>query len=289
MPNFHFSEKPILICKDHTVSGKNFELRKDEQYDLLATFPKPALNEMPEYYKSENYISHTDSKSSFFDKVYQLVKSYMLQKKLGWIEKKKPGKGKLLDLGAGTGDFLAEAKKGGWEIAGAEPNEDARKLAAQKGVQLLSNTSSFLDHSFDVISLWHVLEHVPDLDKQIKELYRLLKKDGLLVIAVPNFNSADAAAYSESWAAYDVPRHLYHFSRTSIEKIFEAYGFDMVSEKGLPFDSFYVSLLSEKHKKGRSNPVKAFLQGMRSNFKAGRTGEYSSLVYFLVKSEKRPF
>ncbi len=247
MPEFHFSKEPVLVCKDHTVSGKNFELRKDEEYDLLATFPRPSQEELPEFYKSEDYISHTDSKRSVFDRIYQAVKSYMLQKKIGWIEKRKPCKGNLLDLGAGTGDFLAEAKKSGWKIFGAEPNSGARDLAAQKGINLLPDTSSFEDHSFDVITMWHVLEHVPDLDVQIKELDRLLKKDGLLVIAVPNFKSADAKTYSENWAAYDVPRHLFHFSGTAIKKIFGEKGFSLTSQKGLIFDSFYVSLLSEKH------------------------------------------
>ncbi|MGB7785922.1 MAG: class I SAM-dependent methyltransferase [Salinimicrobium sp.] len=284
MPEFNFLKEPVLVCEDHTVSGKRFELRKDEQYDLLATFPRPSLEELPEFYKSEDYISHTDSKKSIFDRIYQAVKSYMLQKKIGWIEKRKSGKGNLLDLGAGTGDFLAEAKKSGWKIFGAEPNSGARDLAAQKGVELLSDTSSFKDHSFDVITMWHVLEHVPDLDTQIKELDRLLKKDGLLVIAVPNFKSADAKAYSESWAAYDVPRHLFHFSRTAIKKIFGERGFSLTSQKGLFFDSFYVSLLSEKIQTGHSNPVKAFWRGLSSNLSARRTGEYSSLVYFLKKS-----
>ena len=284
MPEFNFSEEPVLICKDYTVSGKSFELRRDEQYDLLATFPRPTLKELPDFYKSEKYISHTDSKRSFFDRIYQTVKSYMLQKKIGWIEEKKPAKGEILDLGAGTGDFLAEAKKNGWEVAGVEPNEGARKLAAEKGVRLLEDTSEFSEHSFDVISMWHVLEHVPDLDEQIKELYRLLKPDGLLIIAVPNFNSDDAKKYSESWAAYDVPRHLYHFSKKAIKNIFGEYDFKLTSVKGLLFDSFYVSLLSEKQQKNSLGPVKAFLNGLISNLKAKNTGEYSSLVYFLQKS-----
>ena len=284
MPEFNFSKEPVLVCKDHTVSGKTFELRKDEEYDLLATFPRPSQEELPEFYKSEDYISHTDSKKSFFDRIYQAVKSYMLQKKIGWIENRKPGRGNILDLGAGTGDFLEEAKKKGWNIFGAEPNSGARDLAAQKGVNLLPDTSTFEDHSFDVITMWHVLEHVPDLDYQIKELDRLLKDDGILVIAVPNFKSADAKAYSKFWAAYDVPRHLFHFSGTAIKKIFGEKGFSLTSQKGLIFDSFYVSLLSEKHQTGHSNPVKAFWRGLSSNLSAQKSGEYSSLVYFLKKS-----
>ena len=208
----------------------------------------------------------------------------MLRKKIKWIESEKKEKGKILDFGAGTGDFLLEAKNNGWEVFGTEPNPDARKLASEKKVDLEKDTSTFPSEGFDVITLWHVLEHVPDLEKQIEELKRLLKKDGLLIIAVPNFKSYDAFKYQEDWAAFDVPRHLFHFSRTAIRKIFGEHSFEVVQEKPLWFDAFYVSLLSEKYKKGKSNPLKAFLTGATSNQKARSTGEYSSLAYFLKKS-----
>ena len=283
MPDFNFSEKPVLICKDHTVSGEHFELKQDPEFDLLGTFPRPAEDKLPEYYKSEDYISHTDSKASIFDRTYQAVKSYMLKKKLNWITSQTKGTGRMLDFGAGTGDFLLEAKRKGWQVEGIEPNNDARRLASQKGIDLKKTTDNFEAGSFDVISLWHVLEHVPDLDKQILELKRLLKKNGLLVIAVPNFKSYDAQKYGEHWAAYDVPRHLYHFSQTSIEKIFLEFSFDMLKKKPLKFDAFYVSLLSEKYRTGKSNPLKAFCTGTKSNRRARTSGEYSSLAYFLQK------
>ena len=280
-----FSEKPFLKVKDHTVSGKIFELRKDSELDLLATFPRPEIEELPEYYKSEKYISHTDSEKGIFDRAYQLVKSLMLGQKLKWIDNQKPVKGNLLDLGAGTGDFLAAAKKKGWTIHGVEPNSGARKLASEKSVLLEETSSSFPEDFFDVITMWHVLEHVPNLEEQILELDRLLKKDGLLVIAVPNFNSYDAGVYKEHWAAYDVPRHLYHFSRRSIAALFSKFSFTVIKEKPLVFDSFYVSLLSEKYQSQKSSFLKGFFTGLRSNLRANQTGEYSSIAYFLKKSQ----
>ncbi|MHA6278986.1 class I SAM-dependent methyltransferase [Salinimicrobium sp. CAU 1759] len=280
-----FSEKASLICKDHTVTGEAFELRKAKNLELLVTFPQPDLDKLPAYYKSENYISHTDSKKGFLDKVYQKVKDLMLSKKLNWIKKEKSGQGKILDIGAGTGDFLLSAKKRGWKVFGAEPNSGARDLASKKGLELNESTSSFPSHSFDVITMWHVLEHVPDLEEQIVELHRLLKPDGLLVIAVPNYKSYDARKYKEFWAAYDVPRHLYHFSPTSIKKIFYSAGFFLTSQKGLFFDSFYVSLLSEKYATGASNIPRAIFTGALSNLKARTTGNYSSLAYFFRKSQ----
>ena len=279
-----FSEKPVLVCKDHTVSGEYFELRKAKDLDLLATFPRPDLEQLPSYYKSENYISHTDSKKGFFDKVYQQVKNLMLKNKLNWIEKEEIPGAKILDIGAGTGDFLRAAKNRNWEVFGVEPNPDARKLASEKGVELEKTTASFPDQSFDVITMWHVLEHVPDLEEQIKELDRLLKPNGLLVIAVPNFKSDDAKKYKENWAAYDVPRHLYHFSPSAIKKIFNSTGFLLTSQKGLFFDSFYVSLLSEKYSSGSGNFLRAGYNGITSNLKARSSGNYSSLAYFLKKS-----
>ncbi|MFD2517369.1 class I SAM-dependent methyltransferase [Salinimicrobium flavum] len=284
MPSTNYEEKPFLICKDHTVSGRFFELKKDEDLDLLVTHPRPEIEKLPEYYKSENYISHTDSKKTFFDKIYHLIRSYMLRKKLSWIKKAKKEKGNLLDIGAGTGDFLKEAKEQDWKISGVEPNTGAREIAYKKGVHLKADTSSFPSDHFDVITMWHVLEHVPDLDIQIAELDRLLKRDGLLVIAVPNYNSYDAILYKEFWAAYDVPRHLYHFSRHSIRKVFRKFSFKVCSEKGLPFDAFYVSLLSEKNRYGKSHPLKAFFNGLRSNLEARWTKEYSSIAYFIKKS-----
>lgn len=284
-----FSEKPVLVCKDHTVSGEFFELRKEMEMDLLATFPRPDLDRLPDYYKSEKYISHTDSKKGFLDRIYQQVKSLMLKNKLNWIQNEKSRLGKILDIGAGTGDFLLAAKKRGWEIFGAEPNSGARKLASKKGLELEERTSTFPDHNFDVITMWHVLEHVPNLNEQLEELHRLLKPDGLLVIAVPNFKSYDAQKYKENWAAYDVPRHLYHFSPSAVNKIFSQAGFSVTSQKGLLFDAFYVSLLSEKYTTGSPNLPGAISTGLTSNIKARTTGNYSSLAYFLRKTKKNAF
>ena len=273
----------LLKCKDHTVSGNEYELRYDQKRDMLVTFPQPALRELPEFYKSEDYISHTDSSSSFFEKIYQMVKTYMIDKKIKWIEKEGTNGKDLLDIGAGTGDFLFRAKSKGWNVKGTEPNIKARELASKKGISLTEDSSGFPSASFHVITMWHVLEHVPNLEEQIKELKRLLKKDGLLVIAVPNFKSYDAEKYKNFWAAYDVPRHLWHFSRSSIQNIFDPHGFEIEKTRGLEFDAFYVSLLSEKYKSGSSFSISALWTGLLSNLKAKSTKEYSSIAYFLRK------
>jgi len=278
------SNTVYITCKDHTVSGEEFELILDPELDLLVTTPKPDIEALPSYYKSEDYISHTDSKNSITDKVYQSVKKRMLSKKLSWIESLFPEQGKLLDIGAGTGEFLLTAKNNGWEVKGIEPDENARLLAKQKGIKLVPDSAKFKSEKFDVITMWHVFEHVYDLKNQIIELEQLLKKDGLLIIAVPNFKSYDALYYKEYWAAFDVPRHLWHFSRKSFEKLFSGTTLSKFDEKPLLYDSFYVSLLSEKYMTNKSNFLKAFLIGLKSNFKAKKSSEYSSIAYFFRKS-----
>lgn len=275
--------KTFLKLKDHAVSGKKFELILDEELQLLKTFPKPELEELPEFYESENYISHTDSTSSWTDRLYQRVKILMIRQKLEWIEEVLNRKGTLLDIGAGTGDFMVGARNKGWNTEGVEPSSVARKRASGKNIELKEETSKFPESYFDVITMWHVLEHVPDPETQILEMDRILKSDGLIVVAVPNYKSFDAKKYEEFWAAYDVPRHLWHFSETSIKKIFSRHGFEVVKSKGLIFDSFYVSILSEKYRTGNRNFLRGFFFGLVSNLSAVWTGEFSSAAYFIRK------
>ncbi|HSN48955.1 MAG TPA: class I SAM-dependent methyltransferase [Flavobacterium sp.] len=275
------NKKHFLTVKDYSVSKETFELYHDETLDMLITSPQPSLENLGKYYESEDYISHTDNKRSLFEKLYHFIKSIALKNKLNLINSLQPNKGRILDIGAGTGDFLSVAKNDGWQIIGVEPSDKAKAIAKNKGVSFVAETSELENHSFDVISMWHVLEHVPDLDKQIKELKRLLKPTGTLIIAVPNFKSFDAKHYGKFWAAYDVPIHFWHFSKTAIKLLFEKE--EMKLEKVLPmkFDSFYVSLLSEKYKSGKMNFIKAFFIGLRSNWKASRHSEYSSHIYIL--------
>ena len=278
----NFSNQNVYIkVQDHSVSKENFELLLDPELELLKTHPQPALEKLGAYYESEDYISHTDAKRSLFEKIYHWVKSYSLKKKVGIINSYQPQKGHLLDIGAGTGDFLVTAKAAGWQVTGIEPNKNAKKLAISKGVSFENTVESIENQQFDVITMWHVLEHVPDVEKQIKELKRLLTPTGTLIIAVPNYKSFDAQHYGAFWAAYDVPRHLWHFSKTSIEKLVSREKMKVVKILPMIFDSFYVSLLSEKYKNGKMNFISAFWIGLRSNLKAKRSKEYSSHIYVI--------
>lgn len=275
----------FLKVKDHSVSGEEFELLLNEELGLLKTHPQPSAENLGRYYESDDYISHTDGKRSLFEKLYHAVKQKALRDKISLIQDFKPSKGNLLDIGAGTGDFLIEAKKSGWVTTGIEPSDKAKSIAKQKGVVFSEALSAIQNHSQDVITMWHVLEHVPDVEAQIKELKRILKPDGVLIVAVPNFNSYDAKHYGAYWAAYDVPRHLWHFSKTAIKKLFAAEEMDLVKIAPMKFDSFYVSLLSEKYKTGKMNFIGGFLTGLKSNLKAAQNFEYSSHIYVLKNTK----
>jgi len=273
--------KSYLKTKDYSISQEEFQLLYDEELDMLVTSPQP--KNLEKYYESEVYISHTDSKKTLVDKLYQIVKSYSLKKKVSLLNSFNSSEKTLLDIGAGTGDFLATAKRQDWTVEGVEPNASARGKAKDKGVVLFSDLKEVSNNKFDVITLWHVLEHLPNLDKQIETIVSLLKENGTLVIAVPNFKSYDANYYGNFWAAFDVPRHLWHFSKNSIERIFATHKMQLVKTKPMLFDSFYVSLLSEKYKSGKQNIIKAFRTGLKSNIRGNRSKEYSSHVYILKK------
>lgn len=275
------NKKHFLTVTDYSVSKEVFDLYQDEELDMLITHPKPGLDVLGSYYESADYISHTDSKRSLFEKVYHFIKGIALKNKLNLINSLQPNKGKILDIGAGTGEFLSVAQQNGWNTTGVEPSEKAKQIAINKGVSFVEALAQLENQTFDVITMWHVLEHVPDLNHQIKELKRLLKPSGYLIVAVPNFNSFDAQHYGKFWAAYDVPIHFWHFSKTAIQKLFQKEQMELVKILPMKFDSFYVSLLSEKYKSGRMNYVKAFFIGLWSNIKAKSDMEYSSHIYIL--------
>jgi 2-polyprenyl-3-methyl-5-hydroxy-6-metoxy-1,4-benzoquinol methylase len=275
------NKKHYLSITDHSVTKEVFDLYYDEELDMMITHPQPGLDELGKYYESVDYISHTDSKRSLFEYAYHIVKSIALKNKRNLINSLQPNKGRILDIGSGTGEFLSVAKKNGWKTIGVEPSDKAKQIAINKGISFVANLSELQNHSFDVITMWHVLEHVPDLEHQIKELKRLLKPTGSLIIAVPNFKSFDAQHYGKFWAAYDVPIHFWHFSKTAIQKLFHKEQMELVQIIPMKFDSFYVSLLSEKYKNGKINFFKAFLIGLRSNQKAKSSLEYSSHIYVL--------
>ncbi|MCA1965369.1 MAG: class I SAM-dependent methyltransferase [Flavobacterium sp.] len=274
-------DKSFITVKDFSVSGESFSLLLNEEYQILKTHPQPTLDKLGSYYEFEDYISHTDGKRTLFEKMYHFIKRKAIRDKVKLINSYQPVKGRILDIGAGTGDFLLECKNQNWDILGIEPNDKAKGIALGKGIKFGDTIEKLESNSFDVITMWHVLEHVPDVEHQVAELKRLLKPSGTIIIAVPNFKSYDANHYKEFWAAYDVPRHLWHFSKTAIEKLFDKQNMNLEDIKPMWFDSFYVSLLSEKYKTGKMNFISGFFIGLISNMSGFFKKEFSSHIYVL--------
>lgn len=270
----------FLETMDFMVSKENFSIVKIENKEYLQTYPIPF--DLDSYYKSDEYLSHTDAKNNLFSKAYQGVKKITLWQKLNSIDSLKSNHKKLLDIGAGTADFLSLAQKKDWEVYGVEPNENARNIAASKKIELFDSLENIKDSKFDVITMWHVLEHIPDLDKTINKIKNLLNPNGLLIVAVPNYNCWDAKKYGKYWAAYDVPRHIWHFNRSSMNTLFSE-DFKLLKTRPMWFDSFYVCLLSEKYCSGKMNWIKGVVNGFFSNFKAIFSKEYSSITYYYQK------
>jgi 2-polyprenyl-3-methyl-5-hydroxy-6-metoxy-1,4-benzoquinol methylase len=273
---------PFIECVDYTVSKKKFTIVKCEACDFHFTNPIPVAKEIGEYYKSESYISHSSSSKGLINKIYHKVRTYTLKQKVKLIQSKTNGLDHL-DIGAGTGHFINATTQAGFNTLGLEPDKDARQLANSTfkvNIQPLDELHKLEDNSRDVITLWHVLEHVYDLQKDVTKMTSILKEDGVMIVAVPNRNSYDAKKYKEFWAAYDLPIHLYHFVPNDIRNLFGQFNMEVKEVLPMKFDSYYVSMLSEKYKGG--NIVSAFVTGLKSNMKADDES-YSSQIYILKK------
>ena len=277
--NTQFSN--YLICTDHCVSEESFALIKCSKCELVFTNPRPTEDKLPGYYQSEEYISHTNKATSPINLIYKIVRNYTLKQKLKLLNSLSD-KGTILDYGCGTGNFLHTCKQSGWNTYGYEPDTKAKSLAIENDIQIV-NSLKEIHQEIDVISAWHVIEHVNKLRETLKKLRSLLKKGGFMIIAVPNIQSLDAKHYREYWAAYDVPRHLYHFSQQSFGKLIAKSKLSLVDTLPMKFDAYYVSMLSERYKTGKNNYLKAIDIARRSNTEAIKTGEYSSLIYILQK------
>ncbi len=273
--------------KDYSITGEWFALKECSLCHLKATYPQPNEAEIGRYYASEDYISHSDTKSGLINRLYHTAREYMLKKKYSWV-RQASGKesGTLLDVGAGTGHFAHFMQLKGWQVTALEPDEKARKVAAEKlgiNIQPLESLGNQKAGSYDVITLWHVLEHVHDLSGYMDHFRSILKPDGVLMIAVPNYTSTDAHKYGAEWAAYDVPRHLWHFSPTSMEKLMARHHFTLTEKIPMTLDAFYVSMLSEKYKGNDVfGSIGGFVSGLQTLMAAGNNVDKASSVIYIA-------
>jgi 2-polyprenyl-3-methyl-5-hydroxy-6-metoxy-1,4-benzoquinol methylase len=294
----HYSHCPVcssekitaqLSAEDYTVSHQKFSIWHCTDCSVRFTQDVPAQDAIGPYYQSDNYISHSDTKKGFVNALYHRVRKRTLNAKRELLSAETGmTKGSVLDIGCGTGAFLHTMQTAGWQITGLEPDDTARKKAAELyGLHPMSPGKLFElpASSFNAIAMWHVLEHVHELHAYIKQLANLVAPGGKIFIAVPNYTSQDAVLYNECWAAYDVPRHLYHFSPASMRKLLAQYNLNVKAVKPMWFDSFYVSMLSEQYKNGKGNIIKAFWNGFVSNCKALANKERCSSVIYIIEKK----
>lgn len=275
-----------MICDDYSVSKESFAIMKCSNCELLLTSPRPSKDEIGSYYQSEDYISHTNQANNLINWVYKIARNYTLRKKFKLI-KRLASKESILDYGCGTGHLLNYIQQNkSWKTLGIEPDETARTIAiGDHGLNVVSSIEELPDKKFGIITLWHVLEHVHDLNETIQALKKHLSKKGRLVIAVPNHKSFDEQIYQQHWAAYDVPRHLYHFNQLTIKELMKYNKFTLEETIPMKLDAYYVSMLSEKHKTGKINYLKSVINGWKSNTWARKNNKnYSSLIYIFKQA-----
>lgn len=279
-----------IRCKDNFLTGEEYDLYRCDYCNFVFTQAHPEEGAMTRYYKSEEYISHSDTSKGLSNKLYRLVRNLMLVRKVKLIKKITGiGKGNLLDVGCGTGYFGGAMQDEGWKVTGIEMDEDARKFASSRfNMNVISpgDISTLPTGSFDCITLWHVLEHFHNPYEYFSEIRRLLKPGGLCLVALPNRNSFDAQHYGTLWAAYDVPRHVWHFEPSTFNQFAKKAGFRCFGIRNLPFDVFYISILSEKYKGSGLSFVRGMINGklfyIRSLFNIKRS---SSILYLLRESQ----
>lgn len=275
-----------LTAKDYFFTQETFQIMKCNSCEFLFTNPRPNSTELNRYYQTDEYLSHATTKKTIISVIYSFLRSVSIKRKYSLISKIKL-KGKILDIGCGTGEVLNYFNQKGWETLGIEPAETPRNFAVTNyGLSVFdeSHLNNLQSASFDIITMWHVLEHVSELNERISQVKRILKNDGTLFIAVPNSKSWDAGHYKNFWAAWDLPRHLYHFSTISMTNLMTKHSLSIEKIHPMKFDSYYVSMLSEKYQSGKTNYIKSVLTGFRSNHSAKHHScNYSSLIFQVKK------
>ncbi|MDP1621813.1 MAG: methyltransferase domain-containing protein [Bacteroidales bacterium] len=282
------SFSPFLDIKDHFLTGELFSIQKCDTCGFKFIDPRPDKMEIGRYYQSEDYISHDAKKSNIISRIYKLVRVVSIKSKYILV-RKHVQHGMILDIGCGTGEFLHYCNSRGFDVTGVEPNDKANQYAQEvNGIPVFKRLSEMPENQgcFHCITMWHVLEHVHDLNETIRLVKSRLHPDGIFIVAVPNCNSWDAKEYGKFWAAYDVPRHLYHFTAATMKKLVANHGFEIRKKIPQKFDAYYVSMLSEKYRTGRNNYFKALFFGFWSNLQAGKYDRGSSSQIFVLSLKK---
>lgn len=281
--------KPHVECEDHLVSHRKFAVIVCGQCGMGMTQNAPSPVHIGAYYKSENYISHSDTRKGLVNGIYHRVRNLMLTRKQKLLERMSDGQRRnLLDIGCGTGYFINHMKDNGWKVHGTEIDPDARRIASEQLGQEISDSVGIFDlptDEYDVITMWHVLEHVYELDDYLRQIGLLIRKGGYFIVAVPNYTCYDARKYKGHWAAYDLPRHLWHFSPNAIKQLIEGFGFQLIDKKRMPFDPFYISIMSENYRNNSLGLITGGFSGVISYGKSLSDIDKSSSIIYVFRKQ----
>lgn len=279
--------KPVFATQDYLVSGESFDIMECSLCHLRLTSPIPEKADIASYYESEDYISHAEESKGLFDSIYNMVRSYMLGRKTSIVKRSSgSNEGSMLDIGSGAGHFVNKMKNHGWDVKGVDASPKAREMVSSRfGIEVVSPDEWMnSEKTYDVVTCWHSLEHVHEPWEFLQKIKQQLNENGILLVALPNYHSTDSKKYGADWAAYDTPRHLYHFTPASIEKIMDQNGFYVKRSYRMNFDPFYVSILSAKHQ--GSSTISGILNGFISwCISVFQKEKCSSLIYIMKVNE----
>jgi 2-polyprenyl-3-methyl-5-hydroxy-6-metoxy-1,4-benzoquinol methylase len=282
----NYELRDLYSCKDTIVSQETFHVKQCTTCGLGITTPRPGPEAIDRYYRSEDYISHSGKARGLTGTLYRFARKFTTRWKRTLVEEHAL-KGSILDVGCGTGEFLKEMQNSQWHITGSEPSADARNKAISltKG-PILAHIQDLNSRQFDAITLWHVLEHVQNLHQTVQTLQTILKPQGVIFIAVPNYCAPEAIRYRQHWAGFDVPRHLWHFTKDSMTKLLKQHQLQIKTILPMKLDAYYISLLSEQNKNSSAATryIRAFLSGLKSNIKASIDINHSSLIYIAKRA-----
>lgn len=275
-------------CKDHFATGEFFDIYKCSDCSFVFTQDVPDEKEIGRYYDTPSYVSHSNTDKGIINKLYHIVRRIMLRRKAGLVKRLTMLRnGRLLDYGAGIGYFAHAMKEADWDVTAIDKSPQARQSAKQNlgiNIEPEEYLSTIEDGTFDVITMWHVMEHIQEIHDFWDTLYRILDESGILIIAVPNCSSYDAETYRENWAAYDTPRHLWHFTPSTIMEFGRRHKFILERQETMPFDGFYISMLSERYKGARCATLRGLWNGFLGWIASfDKTSASSSIIYVFRK------
>lgn len=274
--------------RDHGISQEDFRIVECSDCKFRFTQNPPDESVIGPYYETSKYISHSADSTTLINRVYYAVRDNMLAQKYKLIRQYTDGKN-FIDIGCGLGYFLNYIKQKNNTVFGIEKSESTAAIVRDKFNITVESPEFFLENKiekkYDVVSMWHVLEHLYNPKNYISSIQKIIHDQSIIIIALPNHQSWDGRHYKEYWAGYDVPRHLWHFDASSINTLMSDLGFRCINMHRLPYDAFYVSLLSERYRGNFLSTIRAMFAGVISSIKSWMDVKQTSSIIYIYKKK----